>query len=314
MKFKNYIILLLCILFFSNYSHAEKKKILVLHSYHQGLNWTDNITRGMQSVFNKYDDLEIQYQYMDTKRNSHPAYLEEFAKLYEIKHHNIPFKVIIASDNNALEFARKYQNKFFKNIPIVFASIDQYDDSLIEGMTNVTGVTEYIDFKRTIEEALRLHPKIKNLVVINDNQTTSAIINRNHIKSFWPEIKTDVRLVFIENLSIIELVKKVKKLDKSNIILLLNFSQDKDGNYISYQENIEIIRSATKLPIYSSWRFYLNEGIVGGMLTSGFKQGELSAGLALRVANGEDINDIPIVYQGYNSFMFDYTQMKRLGI
>jgi len=314
MKFQHYLFLLLCLLLFSSPALARKKKILVLHSYHQGLNWTDNITRGMQSVFELHDNLEVQFEYMDSKRNSDPAYLDEFAKLYELKHHNIPFEVIIASDNNALEFARKYQNTYFKDIPVVFASIDQFDESLIEGMSNVTGVTEFIDFKRTIEEALRLHPKAKNLVVINDNQTTSAIINRNHIKSFWPEIETDVNLIFLENLSIDELVDKVQQLDETNIILLLNFSKDKEGNYISYQENIEIIREATQLPIYSSWVFYLDEGIVGGMLTSGFKQGKLAAEIAFRVINGEDINRIPLVTTGYNSYMFDYNQMKRFGI
>lgn len=314
MKFQHHLLLLLCLFFLVNPVGARKKKVLVLHSYHQGLNWTDNITSGMQSIFNQYDNLEVQFEYMDSKRNSDPAYLEEFAKFYELKHHAIPFEVIIASDNNALEFTRRYQDIYFNNIPVVFASIDQFDESLIEGMTNVTGVTEFIDFKRTIQEALRLHPKAKNLVVINDNQTTSAIINRNHIKSFWPEIDTDVNLIFLENLSIDELVNKVKQLDKSNIILLLNFSKDKEGNYISYQENIEIIREATQLPIYSSWVFYLDEGIVGGMLTSGFEQGKLSAQIALRVINGEDINQIPHVTTGYNSLIFDYNQMQRFGI
>ena len=307
-------VLSFCLLFLCLTSSAQKKKILILHSYHQGLNWTDNISEGMQSVFKNYEGLELQFEYMDSKRNIDPAYLEEFAKLYELKHHNIPFEVIIASDNNALEFTRKYRNKFFKGIPVVFASIDQFDESLIEGMDKVTGVTEYIDFKRTIQEALRLHPKAKNLVVINDNITTSAIINRNHIKSFWPEIGSDVNLVFLESLSISDLLTSVRSLDDSNIILLINFSKDSNGDYISYQENIEMIRGATNLPIYSAWKFYLDEGIVGGMLTSGFKQGELAAGLAMQIVNGEDINNIPIVTSGYNSLMFDYNQMKRLGI
>lgn len=293
---------------------ARRQKILVLHSYHQGLNWTDNITKGILSVLNQHEDIEIQFEYMDTKRRYDEEYLKEFKKLYRLKHKGIPYNVVIASDNNALYFTRDHQEEFFKNIPIVFCSIDQFEDSLIEGMTDITGVTEFIDFKQTVEQALRLHPKAKNLVVINDNITTSAIINRNHIISFWPELKTNVKLIFLENLSIQSLVEKVKNLDNSNIILLLNFSKDQEGNYISYQENIEIIRDATELPIYSSWVFYFNEGIVGGMLTSGFKQGKLAAELAVKVINGTDVNRIPLVTEGYNAFMFDYNQMKRFKI
>ncbi|WP_461632185.1 sensor histidine kinase [Labilibaculum euxinus] len=293
---------------------ARRQKVLILHSYHQGLNWTDNITKGILSVLNQHENIEIQFEYMDTKRRYDEEYLDEFVKLYRLKHQEIPYSAVIASDNNALYFTRDYQKEFFKDIPIIFCSIDQFDNSLIEGMTNVTGVTEYIDFKQTIEQALKLHPKAKNLVVINDNITTSAVINRNHIISFWPELKTDVKLVFLENLSIKDLVEKVKNLDDSNIILLINFSRDKEGNYISYQENIEIIREATQLPIYSSWEFYFNEGIVGGMLTSGFKQGKLAAELAVKIIDGVDVNSIPIVTEGYNSFQFDFNQMKRFGI
>jgi len=311
---KKSLLLTLLLILLSISTDARRKKVLVLHSYHQGLNWTDNITKGILSVLKPEDNLEVQFEYMDTKRQYDKEYLDEFVKLYRLKHKKIPYNVVIASDNNALYFTRDYQDEFFKDIPIVFCSIDQFQDSLIKGMTNVTGITEDIDFKQTIEQALRLHPKAKNLVVINDNVTTSAIINRNHIKSFWPELHTNVHLKFLENLSINELVEKVKNLDDSNIILLINFSRDKEGNYISYQENIEIIRNATKLPIYSSWEFYFGEGIVGGMLTSGFKEGKLAAELAVKIFNGVPADSIPIVNTGYNSFKFDYDQMKRFGI
>ncbi|RUT78333.1 sensor histidine kinase [Ancylomarina longa] len=313
-SFKKGLLLALLLFFLSISTDARRKKILVLHSYHQGLNWTDNITKGILSVLQPEDNLEVQFEYMDTKRQYNKEYLDAFVKLYRLKHKKIPYNVVIASDNNALYFTRDHQDEFFKDIPIVFCSIDQFQDSLIKGMTNVTGITEDIDFKQTIEQALRLHPKAKNLIVINDNVTTSAIINRNHIKSFWPELHTNVHLKFLENLSIDELVEKVKKLDDSNIILLINFSRDKEGNYISYQENIEIIRNATKLPIYSAWEFYFGEGIVGGMLTSGVKEGQLAAELAVKIINGTSPDSIPIVNTGYNSFKFDYNQMKRFGI
>lgn len=312
--FKRVFLVLSLILAISLHVSARRQKVLVLHSYHQGLNWTDNITKGILSVLNEHDNVEVQFEYMDTKRRYDAEYLDEFVKLYRLKHKGIPYSVVIASDNNALYFTRDYQKEFFQDIPIVFCSIDQFEDSLIKEMTNITGVTEYIDFKQTIEQALKLHPKAKNMVVINDNITTSAIINRNYIKSFWPDLHTNVHLIFLENLSINDLVEKVKNLDDSNIILLINFSRDKEGNYISYQENIEIIRNATKLPIYSSWEFYFNEGIVGGMLTSGFKQGKLAAELAAKITDGVDVNSIPIVTEGYNSFKFDFNQMKRFGI
>lgn len=295
-------------------SIARKQRVLVLHSYHQGLSWTDNVSRGIQSVLEQKDHVELMFEYMDTKRHSEPEYLAEFAKLYALKHQKNTFEAIIVSDNNALDFVRNYYQDFFKNIPIVFCAIDQFDKSLIEGIDKVTGVTEEIDSRKTIETALQLHPNAKQVVVINDNQTKSAILNRNNIKSFWHQLHATPKLIFLENLMIDELVEQVKQLDPNSIIYLINFSRDKEGHYISYQENIEIIRDATHLPIYSSWEFYFNRGIVGGMLTSGFKQGELAAKLCTEILDGQDTQQLAVVTSGYNQFKFDYEQMKRFGI
>ncbi|MCT4602991.1 MAG: PAS domain-containing protein, partial [Marinifilum sp.] len=307
-------ILLVCVFLLICSFKTRKKQVLVLHSYHQGLNWTDNVSRGILSVLNKNDNVEITFEYMDTKRHSEAEYLAEFAKLYNLKHQTSYFDVIIVCDNNALDFVSAYYQNYFDNIPIVFCGIDQFSTDLIEGLDNITGITEEIDSKKTIEIALQLHPKTKQLVVINDNQTRSAILNRNNVKNIWPDIDTDVKLVFLENLLIEELAYQVENLNPNSIIYLLNFSRDKDGNYISYQENIELIREATDLPIYSSWDFYFNEGIVGGMITSGSKQGELAAKSALKILSGTSASQIPIVRQGYNQFKFDFEQMKRFKI
>ncbi|MGQ1908946.1 sensor histidine kinase [Marinifilum sp. RC60d5] len=309
-----FLLISLSIVICSYSTSARKKRVLVLHSYHQGLNWTDNVSSGIQSVFENEDNVELMFEYMDTKRHSEQEYLTEFAKLYNLKHQKNRFDAIIVSDNNALDFVRCYYTDFFQDTPIIFCSIDQFSDKLIEGISHITGVTEEIDSQKTIEVALQLHPEAKQLVVINDNQTQSAILNRNNIKSFWPKLNTDVDLIFLEDLSIDELVSEVKKLEDNSIIYLINFSRDKEGNFISYQENIEIIREATDLPIYSSWEFYFNEGIVGGMLTSGFKQGELAAKSTLKVLKGKDINKIPIIRKGYNQFKFDFEQMKHFRI
>jgi len=308
------LLICICILLCSFETAARKKQVLVLHSYHQGLNWTDNISEGILSVLDQDDDIEIIFEYMDTKRHSEAEYLTEFAKLYDLKHQKNLFDVIIVCDNNALDFVRTYYQDYFDKIPIVFCGVDQFSSGLISGFDQVTGVTEEIDSKKTIEIALQLHPKTKQLVVINDNQTRSAILNRNNVRDIWPEVDTDAKLVFLENLSIDELIRNVKNLDPKSIIYLINFSRDKEGNYISYQESIEIIREVTNLPIYSSWEFYFNEGIVGGMITSGYKQGELAAKSALKILYGANASDIPLVKEGYNQFKFDFEQMKRFKI
>ena len=46
---------------------ATNKRILILHSYHQGFHWTDRIMQGITSVFEQRQDIELFVNYMDTK-------------------------------------------------------------------------------------------------------------------------------------------------------------------------------------------------------------------------------------------------------
>ena len=304
-----FIVTVFILFSFTNDINQRKKKVLVIHSYHQGLLWTDDITKGINSVFGKRGDIEVHTEYLDSKRNIDSVYFKELYRLYKLKHRNIKYDAILVSDNNALYFVRDHREEFFKDVPLVFCAIDQFSDSLIRGMNNITGVTEEIDFKKTVEIMLALHPDVRNIVIVNDNQSVSAKINRQFIKDFWPSLNTKVNYSFLENMTIPELLTRINKLDDSNIILLTNFTRDSEGNYISYQENIELIKGVTSLPIYSGWDFYLGKGIVGGMLTSGFDEGRLAAECVVKVIDGVDPDSIPIIRSGYNHWKFDYSQL-----
>lgn len=293
---------------------ARKDKVLILHSYHQGLSWSDDITDGLLSVFDQHESVEVFFEYMDTKRRFDSEYISEFVDVFDLKHKSLEYSMVMAVDNNALQFVRLNYHQFFDSLPIVFTGIDQFDDALIDDIPLISGVAEYSDFEKTIELALQFHPKTENFVLISDNLTTSSVVNRNHIVSIWPNIKNRPNLKFIENVTIDELVDSVRNLSSTDIIFLSNFSRDREGNFISYMEVMEIIRSNTDLPIYSVWDFYLDKGIVGGMLTSGFKQGEYAADIAMEVLNGEDIRDIPMKTDGYNFLQFDFKQMKKYGL
>lgn len=311
---KGFVIWLLLNSYLLQAQPPERDKVLILHSYHQGLLWTDDITRGIETVFNQQPNMELHFEYLDSKRNTDSTYFKALYQLYRVKHHNIPYKVIIVSDNNALEFVKRHREEFFKDIPIVFCAIDQFTELLIADLDKITGVTEEIDFKKTAALILKLHPKLDTLVIINDNSTVSAIINRNYIKSFWPELGTSVRYRFIENLSIPELSVSLGNLPDNQVILLTNFSRDDKQQFISYQENIALIKEATSLPVYSGWDFYLGRGIVGGMLTSGFDQGRLAAEKALAIIRGTAVEEIPITREGYNRYGFDYQELMKHNI
>ena len=71
------------------------KAVLVLHSYHQGLEWTDSISRGIVSTLGKNaHPVTVQFEYMDTKRIADEQHLENLAKLLRHKYSKHQFDVL----------------------------------------------------------------------------------------------------------------------------------------------------------------------------------------------------------------------------
>ncbi len=291
-----------------------KKRILVLHSYHQGLEWTDNITDGIKSVYDPvFKKYEIHYEYLDTKRNSGKEYSKELAAYSLTKNRNIKYDVIIVSDNTALNFIRKYRRTIYPDIPVVFCGINNFKDDLIDGMKNVTGVVESTDHKSTIDVMQKIHPERNKIFVILDNTPTGKEI-RAEFRGIEEYYKGKIEFEFYRDFLLKEVESKVADLGNKNLIYILTINRDRNNNFVSYHEGIEMVSRHAEIPIYGSWDFYLGKGIVGGKITSGFLQGQHAANLALRILKGESAEDVDIIRESPTEFIFDFEVMKKHGI
>lgn len=292
---------------------TEKKRILVLNSYHKGFSWTDNVVNGIESVLGGDSNIEISFEYMDAKKHHDQAYFRKLYEFYQVKYRADRPDLVIVSDNDAFAFIREYYDRLFPSTPVVFCGINDYRDSMIEGYRLFTGVVEETDAKRTIEIALKLHPSVRWITVLGD-KTSAGLAMQREVLSATPYFRDSVQFAFIEDFDIDELKQQIRDIPSNGLILLTVISEDRKGNYYSLEESLDIVYREAKVPIYSLWDFYLGKGIVGGMLTSGVEQGSLAARLALRILQGEDAQSIPVVRKSPNRYMFDYRELGRFGI
>jgi PAS domain S-box-containing protein len=294
---------------------TQERHVLVLNSYHKGLSWTDSIVKGIESVLlgDEVTNVELTYEYMDSKRYYDDEYFQKLYEMYRYKYKKHHFDIVIVNDNDAFNFMRKYRDTLFPDTPVVFCGVNNYKDSLLEGHPMFTGIVEETDIKDTIKIALKLHPDVKRFVVLND-KTTTGIAMKSEVLRVAPNFKDKVEFLFLENFDMKELQREIRDLSPNSIILLTVVSQDKSGNFFAYEESLALIYAASRVPIYSFWDFYLDKGIIGGMLTSGFQQGREAAITARRVLRGEDVAKIPVVKNSPNRLMFDYKQLHRFGI
>ena len=288
--------------------------MLVLNSYHKGLSWTDNIVKAVESVLQpEAHNIEINYEYMDTKRYSSKAYLKQVYELYKTKYSKQHIDVIIVSDNDALDLVTQYRRDLFANTPVVFCGINYFQDSMVWDPSMVTGVVEETDIRSSLDIALKLFPFAPQVYVIDD-KTTTGIAMKNELLKVMPHFKDKVKFVFLEDFDIAELRQQVRNIPPESIILLLLVNRDRTGSFFTYEESLSFIYSEARAPI-SATPILIGGGMVGGMLTSGYYQGKTAAEMALRILKGEKASNIPVVVRkSPNRYMFDYAQLKRFNV
>ena len=309
-------ILLFSILFF-NSLFANTKEVLLIHSYHKGYTWSDDISKTIEKNFEKHKDIELTTVYMDTKRVDDSAYLSNLAKLYKQQFEDRKFDLIIISDNNAFDFMIKYHDYLFKEIPVLFCGINNFDKVLLhenDMKDYMTGVAEEVDLEKNFELISKLHPNLKKLLIINDTSSTGYAIKRD-LRAIIEKYENKFEIEYTDDLDITNLKNKVSNLDKENsVILFVLLFKDTTGKYFTYKQSFQEVKSVSKVPIYGLWDFYLNNGIVGGLLTSAVGQGEAVSKMALDILNGKKITEIPILEKSPNVYMFDYLELEKFKI
>ncbi|MBU0923603.1 PAS domain-containing protein [bacterium] len=309
--------LLFSILFFNLLFANSSKDVLLLHSYHKGYAWTDDISKEIERNFKDHKDIELTTIYMDTKRIDNYSYLADLAKLYKKQFEGRVFDLIIVSDNTALDFMIKYHEFLFKDVPVLFCGINNFDKSLLDenNMKKFTsGVAEEVDLEKNFELISKLHPKLKDLLIINDTSITGYAIKRD-LNPIIEKYKDKFKIEYTDNLEIGNLKQKVSALDTENsVILFVLLFKDTTGKYFTYKQSFAQVKEVSRVPIYGLWDFYLDNGIVGGLLTSAIAQGDAVSKMALEVLKGKDVSKIPILEKSPNVYMFDYKELEKFKI
>ena len=296
-----------------NTPYGNHKNVLVLHSYHPELQWTSDIQQGISRILKEYDPgIHVFTEYMDTKRHTGNAYFHQLYQVYHEKYARADLDLIICSDDNAYNFITRHRYALFGETPLVFCGVNA-PDVLQERPANTTGVLESYDIRATLNIALALHPDAGKIFVINDN-TTSGKANRQRLEQSLRDLTRDPEIEYSSDQSMAEVLERVAHLGPDTIVLLLSFQRDRNNQFFSYQESCRMICDASVRPVYGIWDFYLGQGIVGGMLTTGNIQGEEAARLGIKILSGSFANTLPVSTRDSNRYMFDDARLRAYHI
>ncbi len=288
--------------------------ILLLHSYHPELPWTQAINDAVAAALTAAPHpIAILSEYMDAQRVFGAAQLLELRSIYAHTYRDKQIDLILTSDDHAFDFIHTHGEALFPGVPVIFCGVNHYDPQRIRPDSAITGVVEAIDIAGTIAVARRLHPAASRIVGISD-QTVTGRANRQLFEKALARLPTPLPSEIWDNLSMADLKDRLSRLDDRHLLFWLHFTRDAVGNRYTFEESASQIAAVSRAPLYSFWDFLLGHGIVGGNLISGDAQGVTAAAMALEVLSGTSPATIPVHKSSPNRYMFDYAQLERFGL
>lgn len=317
---KRFIYLIINIIFLSSFSTGSAsdsavKKVLVLHSYHQGYEWGDSINKGIIDIFKTEENVDVHIANMDLLRNNSDEYLKSLEEFYRLRFDlkNQSFDVLIVSDDPAFNFVLSRRDKLFKDIPIVFCGVNNFTPDRIKGHRKITGVNESISIKETVDIAIKLREKARKIAVISGSGETYRQ-NLELFKKSSHFFKEIAEIVYLSELEPDDLIRKLRDIGHDDIVIYLGYLQTPAGVKLSVKESIELIKGSTDAAIFGCWDFLIPHGVTGGKVVHGYSQGEMAAELALRIIKGEKPDRIPVMMKSPNRYCFDDVLIHKYGM
>jgi two-component system cell cycle sensor histidine kinase/response regulator CckA len=292
------------------------KTILFLFSYHPGHDWEDDIyTTLLSGMKEQFPGVELRLEYMDSKR--HPLKERVPAILTNLQNHSSSgLMLIVAVDDNALQFMAGPGKDLFPGVPLVFCGVNDYPK--VQNLLTVphTGVLSRVNLAETLALAYRLIPGLKKVFVIID-ATPTGEGNRHMVEDQTYALRGQLgQLEFyyrgLNDFSTDELIEWSSTLHKDSIILLTSWYRDRLGEYIGEKALIQRLQDSTSVPVFNL--LHIRPGVLGGKVTSGTVQANLVIDQIGSILSGKDPSSIPVVERDTSIFVIDQNRMNHWGL
>lgn len=296
-------------------SEQVSSKVLIVHSYHRGYEWTDTLHREIvQTITDRRPVTDFYVEYMDTKRYFSHGYLFDLAMIYKQKYSSMDLDLIICTDDQAYQLLQYYGANLFPHVPVVFCGLG--DEVLVRraAIEKRTGILQRYHSFETAELILKLHPDTENIALLYDS-TKVALENRLQLVDRIKELPGNPGLIELPQMREKDLCRKLSELPPHTALLHLGYWRSDDGHFYSSRRFMELVRDCCDLPLYSVYDFMVNRfGAAGGLVDPAREHGRLAGERALHILAGSPFEDLPLAVEGPTRYVFDHNELLRLGI
>ena len=280
---------------------AEKPKVLMIDSYHEGYAWSDGIVDGVKKVLGDTYDLKVVR--MDTKRNSSDEAKKKAAEMVKQELDNWKPNVVIAADDNA---SKLVVVPFLKgtDIPVVFCGINWDASDYGFPCANVTGMLE-ISLINPLMDAMNKFAKGKRVGFLGKNNETDRKEADQIVKKFNLQLTSKFINTFEEwKASFTELQTQV------DMLLIINNAGITGWNDA---EAKKFVLENTKVPTGTS-HDHVTPFVLIGYTKLASEQGEWAAKAAEQILQGKSPKDIPVTHNEKGQLYLNMSIAGKMGV
>lgn len=291
-----------------------EENILVIHSYHPELSWTDQVKQGIDQSFQKRrPEAKIFHEYLDGKRLPALEHSQSFLELIQEKYQKIPLDVLMVSDDPGLQLILQVRDQYFPKVPIVFLGINHVQPELYN-VPGLTGVFEKHSVAQTVQVAKQL-TGADGLIVINDStETGQANIKRiNEIKQL-PNMPQSIAI--IHDVTPKELPQKLSAYPSTWPVFPIGQLRQghAKGKLINFETDTQILRNKLPNPLFTDTVMRVGPGAIGGKVLEGGFHADQAVHLVEQILDGANPTDLEPIAESKNLWMFDARELKRFRI
>lgn len=280
---------------------ADKKKVLVIDSYHEGYAWSDAEVAGTKNILK--DTVDLKVVHMDTKRNPSAEFKKQAGEKVKADIEAFKPDVVIACDDVAIA---QVLVPFYKDstLPWVFCGVN-WDASMYNlPASHVTGMLE-VSLMTQLMDNLQKYAKGKNVGFLGaDND-----VDRKEAEFITKKYNVQLTPTFVKTFD--EFKAAYTEIQgKFDLLIWTNNSGIKDW---PAAEGKKFVLENTKIPSGSCHDFMAPYVLVT-YAKLGEEQGEWAAATALQILGGKAVKDIPVASNQKGQLYVNMPLAKKLGV
>ena len=292
-------------------AHADQESqpplnILLLNSWFKDMPWQVAFETGLKRGLSQSGlKLKVFAEYLDAGRFSKKEQQEAFANYLKEKYANQKIDFVIAESIPATSFLSRH-NTLATGAKRLFVQVGAASKAQNPEDANEQHIILEQDYSGAIAEML-LVASPQKVYVVADTTSPAGQLRLKSFKSAWAAQNHNGEPVYILDMPMDGLLKKVSDLPEGSAIFYLLIFKDGTGKRFIPREAVSLIANRANAPVFSHWDTLMGSGMTGGYLLSGERVGAIAAKAILNPAYQ------PEPHEPFGSY-YDWKQLVRWGI